>query len=231
MMRPENAIKSIDNLGRITLPKGLRDRLGFNGDMELFTMEEGGRTFICMAPPVKDDEVDRAIKLLEEKGFTVRTPQDEQLVDDLILMAQKFFRVVEVNWEEDTYFEVKAVLEDEGKVEKHFSAWVRSFARSNVHSDDADKFLRFFDDREAKVFYRRRCGGSWRLVCMERVQRDENIDVLVVRDVEDYVREYRRTMKDGDQIGSQVKTEERGNSLEKSEYPAIDLLEMCREHQ
>ena len=43
-IRPENTTRKIDALGRVTIPKGMRDRMGIreNDDMELFTMESGG---------------------------------------------------------------------------------------------------------------------------------------------------------------------------------------------
>lgn len=53
-LRPENVVKSVDNLGRITLPKGLRDRMYINSDnseLEIFTLELDGETYICLKSP------------------------------------------------------------------------------------------------------------------------------------------------------------------------------------
>ncbi len=50
ILQPENANKRIDNLGRITLPKGLRSRLYLETgtEMELYTMIVAGKHYICL---------------------------------------------------------------------------------------------------------------------------------------------------------------------------------------
>lgn len=47
---PENQKRKLDSLGRITIPKGLRDRLFINNDdeFEFYTINEGGKTYICL---------------------------------------------------------------------------------------------------------------------------------------------------------------------------------------
>lgn len=71
---PENATRKIDGLGRITLPKGLRDRynLGNEDDLELFTATIDSRQCICLAKKVNEDEkIEEAIQFLESKGYTI----------------------------------------------------------------------------------------------------------------------------------------------------------------
>ena len=50
---PENVTRKLDNLGRITLPKGLRDRmyLNDNTELEIFTANVDGRNCIVLATP------------------------------------------------------------------------------------------------------------------------------------------------------------------------------------
>lgn len=68
---PENTSRKVDNLGRITIPKGLRDRMSLaeGSELELFTANVDGRQCICLASPV--DEEERAVAFLKEKGYTV----------------------------------------------------------------------------------------------------------------------------------------------------------------
>lgn len=73
-IRPENTTRKIDALGRVTIPKGMRDRMGIreNDDMELFTMESGGREYICLASvQAMEDRYKLAASLLEELNIAI----------------------------------------------------------------------------------------------------------------------------------------------------------------
>lgn len=73
-IRPENTTRKIDALGRVTIPKGLRDRMGIreNDDLELFTMESGGREYICMSSVAADiDRYKLAASLLQELNISI----------------------------------------------------------------------------------------------------------------------------------------------------------------
>lgn len=73
-IRPENTTRKIDALGRVTIPKGMRDRMGIreNDDMELFTMERGGREYICLASAqAMEDRYKLAASLLEELNIAI----------------------------------------------------------------------------------------------------------------------------------------------------------------
>lgn len=49
-LEAENTCRRIDNLGRIVIPKGLRDRLGIksNDELEYYVMEYEGKKYICL---------------------------------------------------------------------------------------------------------------------------------------------------------------------------------------
>jgi AbrB family looped-hinge helix DNA binding protein len=73
-IKPENTTRKIDALGRITIPKGLRDRMGLheNDDMELFTMESGGKEYICLTAAKEDvDRYKLAVELLQELNIGI----------------------------------------------------------------------------------------------------------------------------------------------------------------
>lgn len=79
-LRPENVIKTVDHLGRITLPKGLRDRMyinSTNSELEIFTMEVEGKMYICLASP---DTVDNRLYAAAEifKELNVPLPKEFQ---------------------------------------------------------------------------------------------------------------------------------------------------------
>lgn len=71
---PENVSKKIDSLGRITIPKGLRDRMFIPdyAELDIYTAKIDGKQCICLALPVDTNaEVEAAIKLLEANGYAV----------------------------------------------------------------------------------------------------------------------------------------------------------------
>ena len=71
---PENTTRKLDSLARITLPKGLRDRmfLSDNAELELFTANIDGRQCICLAKPIsEEEEIQKAVDFLAEKGYLV----------------------------------------------------------------------------------------------------------------------------------------------------------------
>lgn len=86
ILRPENVVKTVDNLGRITLPKGLRDRMYMNSDnnqLEIFTMDIDGKMYICLTSP---DTVDNRLYAAAEifKELDVPLPKEfQQKIDEM----------------------------------------------------------------------------------------------------------------------------------------------------
>lgn len=82
---PENVTKSLDSLGRITIPKGLRDRLYLSKDseLEIFTASLDNRLCICLAKPepeaqMNEEEAIQAAKaLLAQYDYTVTEKEAE----------------------------------------------------------------------------------------------------------------------------------------------------------
>lgn len=82
-IRPENTTRKIDTLGRVTIPKGLRDRMGIkvNDDMELFTMEHEGKEYICLsAVETVPFKYLMAAQVLEELGVEMPDALATQLM-------------------------------------------------------------------------------------------------------------------------------------------------------
>lgn len=83
MLRPENVVKKVDNLGRITLPKGLRDRMYINSDndeLEIFTMDVDGKMYICLSSP---DTIDNRLYAAAEVFKEMNVPVPKELQDKL----------------------------------------------------------------------------------------------------------------------------------------------------
>lgn len=209
MLIPENVTKKIDSLGRITLPKGLRDRmlLDENSEIEISTAVIDGKKCICLSELGQTDAeaTQAAITLLRNQGYTVSLDKengDSVYVNDLKILARNFYKVVEVNLAEDTYYEVR-VDGKEKVIYKSLKKWVDVFAEKGVYPRDRERFLAFFDrnnvDYWRRIYYRRLIDNKWRWVCMEVVPTDDvEIAVLVVRDVEDYIADWRDQFESGE---------------------------------
>lgn len=127
----------------------------------------------------------------------------EILLHDLYILSKSFYKVIEVNLNDGTYFEVK-VDDEEPHIYSNIKYWMDEFiAAGGVHKDDVEKFKRFFDpfilktkiDKWPKVFYRRLINGEYRKVCMEVIPMDnysqeDSIVFIIVKDIEDYIDEY-----------------------------------------
>ena len=128
----------------------------------------------------------------------------EVLLHDLYLLSQSYYKVIEVNLDDGTYFEVK-VSDEEPHVYNNIKYWMDEFiAAGGVHPDDVEKFKEFFNpfilktkvkDKWPMVFYQRLIDGEYKEVCMEVIPMDsyspeDPIVLIVVKEVGDYVNEY-----------------------------------------
>ena len=132
------------------------------------------------------------------------------LENDLYLLVKSFYKVIEVNLDDDTYFEVK-VAGAEPHTYSKLQTWVDAFVESGgVHPDDIKAFKVFcvplklkaalIGIKTQRVFYRRWINGQWRYVYMEAIPMDiytsdDPIVLIVVKDIEDYVKEFCQQVK------------------------------------
>lgn len=67
----ENQSRKIDNLGRVTIPKPIRDRLGWeqNDEVEFYTMD--GVSVVLSKGKMRDSRYDIAAEVLGELGLEI----------------------------------------------------------------------------------------------------------------------------------------------------------------
>ena len=136
----------------------------------------------------------------------------EVLLHDLYLLSQSYYKVIEVNLDDGTYFEVK-VSDEEPHVYNNIKYWMDEFiAAGGVHPDDVERFKEFFNpfilktkviDKWPRVFYRRLIDGEYKEVCMEVVPMDnyspeDPIVLIIVKEIGDYAKDYQ------DQVVNQI---------------------------
>lgn len=124
------------------------------------------------------------------------------LMNDLLLLAKNFYKVVEVDLNTDSYFEVTDG--EPGRPHEGLMKWVEAFIDGGgVHPEDVQRFRGFFNpfvlklgiDKWQRVYYRRLIDNKWRYVCMEvlpleNYSDDDAIVLMVVRDVEEYIKDF-----------------------------------------
>ena len=70
-MQKENTSRKVDGLGRVSIPKAIRDRLNIqvNDELDFYTFEENGVNFICMTNQGKKIKYYQAAQVLDELGI------------------------------------------------------------------------------------------------------------------------------------------------------------------
>ena len=70
-MQKENTSRKVDGLGRVSIPKAIRDRLNIqvNDELDFYTFEENGVSFICMTNQGKKIKYYQAAQVLDELGI------------------------------------------------------------------------------------------------------------------------------------------------------------------
>lgn len=134
----------------------------------------------------------------------------EVLAHDLNILSKNFIKVLEVDLNEGTFYEVK-VSEEEEPQTIYIHEWMRDFAKENIYPDDVEKFIHFFNFWELKTgiennwlqttFYRRKFKDGYKYVSMDIVPLDtytveDSKVILVVRDVQSYIDTYIKEMGD-----------------------------------
>lgn len=74
----ENTTRKVDSLGRLSIPKSMRDRFNINqnDEIEFGTFNDGGKVYICLS---KKDNVSEAEALVERLDALGIEPPDELL--------------------------------------------------------------------------------------------------------------------------------------------------------
>jgi AbrB family looped-hinge helix DNA binding protein len=77
----ENTIRKIDSLGRVSIPKGLRNRMMIepNDELMFYTLRDNGKDYICCGKADERARYEILADLCEELG--VKIPQE--VVDKL----------------------------------------------------------------------------------------------------------------------------------------------------
>lgn len=127
------------------------------------------------------------------------------LFHDLTLLSTNFIKVLEVNLNEGTFYEVK-VADNERPQTIYVKDWATEFAKTNIYPDDQQRFVSFFDFKRLKdeasrnkhqvTFYRRKFVDGYFYVSMEIVPLDTYTDedanvILIVREVQSYIDTFR----------------------------------------
>lgn len=134
----------------------------------------------------------------------------EVLAHDLNILSKNFIKVLEVDLNEGTFYKVK-VSEDEKPQTIYIQEWARDFAKENIHPDDVENFISFFNfwvlkvgienNRLQTTFYRRKFKDGYKYVSMDIVPLntytvEDSKVILVVRDVQSYIDTYIQQMGD-----------------------------------
>ena len=135
----------------------------------------------------------------------------EVLLHDLYLLSSSYYKVIEVNLDDGTYFEVKVNDKEPPRIYNNIKYWMDEFiAAGGVHSDDVERFKAFFNpfilktkivDKWPRVFYRRLIDGEYKEVCMEVIPMDsyspeDPIVLIIVKEIGEYVDDYRQQVFD-----------------------------------
>ena len=72
-MQKENTSRKVDSLGRISIPKAIRDRLNIkvNDELDFYTFEDNGINFVCMTNQQEKNKYFQAAYVLDELGIEI----------------------------------------------------------------------------------------------------------------------------------------------------------------
>ena len=132
---------------------------------------------------------------------------DQELLQALKLLSDNLYKIVEIDLNNDCFYEIRIAAQEKTE-RKHLHNWIQNFAKKSVHPADMQHFLAFFNIEDTKeclranwmrrLYYRRKVGTIYRWVCLEVVKTEgyneehNAIVLLSVRDVEDYIRDFKK---------------------------------------
>ena len=132
---------------------------------------------------------------------------DQELLQALKLLSDNLYKIVEIDLNNDCFYEIRIAAQEKTE-RKHLHSWIQNFAKKSVHPADMQHFLAFFNIEDTKeclranwmrrLYYRRKVGTIYRWVCLEVVKTEDYNEehnalvLLSVRDVEDYIRDFKK---------------------------------------
>ena len=81
-MRETEYSRRLDSSGRLVIPSKLREELlmEVGDEYSFFIHEENGRTYLCVECFRKEDEIERAKRILEKAGIKIQEPWAARLL-------------------------------------------------------------------------------------------------------------------------------------------------------
>lgn len=110
------------------------------------------------------------------------------LLDVMSILEKYFYKILVINIKENSYKIIK-IDKNEAVLHTDFVQWWKDFADENIHPKDRDRYLNFINvfKNGSVLFYRRKCGISWKWVAAEFLETDNSTSmnpeyILLIRD-------------------------------------------------
>ena len=110
------------------------------------------------------------------------------LLDVMSVLEKCYCKILVINVKENSYKIIK-MDKNEAILHTEFIQWWIDFADENIHPEDKDRYLNFIDTFQngSILFYRRKCGVSWKWIAAEFLETNNSISmnpeyILLIRE-------------------------------------------------